>query len=81
MQGSRRRVIEIAIMLKEKGPPLLSGLLARSGATSLAHFLRSTVDMDPSAAHAVYSLLLHDCILTAPQICFNDCSLSTPTEK
>lgn len=52
------------------GKQLLSGLLARTGAPSLAHFVRSLVGMDRNAAQTAFSLFLNDRSLTAQQIRF-----------
>ena len=55
---------------EDDGEQLLSGLLARSGAPSLAHFVRSLVGMDRAAAQAAFSVFLQDRSLTPPQIRF-----------
>ncbi len=55
---------------EDDGDALLSGLLVRSGAPSLAHFVRSLVGMDRAAANEVFASFLHDRSLTAPQIRF-----------
>jgi len=55
---------------EEEGEALLSGLLARSDAPSLAHFVRSLVGLDRSAAQSVFSRFLGDRSLTPPQIRF-----------
>lgn len=55
---------------EEDGEALLSGLLARSGAPSLAHFVRSLVGMDRAAAQAAFSRFLDDRSLTSHQIRF-----------
>jgi type I restriction enzyme R subunit len=52
------------------GETLLSGLLTRSGAPSLAHFVRSLVGMDRTAAHEAFSSFLTGHSLTTPQIRF-----------
>ena len=49
---------------------LLSGLLARSEAPSLAHFVRGLVGLDRSAAQSVFSEFLNDRSLTSAQIRF-----------
>jgi type I restriction enzyme R subunit len=54
----------------EDGETLLSDLLARSESPSLAHFVRSLVGMDRSAAQAAFSQFLNDRSLTAQQIRF-----------
>lgn len=55
---------------EEDGETLLSELLARSGAPSLAHFVRGLVGMDRAAAQAAFSQFLNDRSLTAAQIRF-----------
>lgn len=52
------------------GETLLKGLLARSAAPSLPHFVRSLVGMDRAAAQAAFSKLLSSQSLTPPQIRF-----------
>ncbi|HET7370481.1 MAG TPA: DEAD/DEAH box helicase family protein [Gammaproteobacteria bacterium] len=53
-----------------EGEILLYGLLARSGSPSLAHFVRSLVGMDRTAAQAAFSAFLNDRSLTDNQIRF-----------
>jgi type I restriction enzyme R subunit len=55
---------------EEDGETLLSGLLERSGAPSLAHFVRSLVGLDRAAAQAAFSEFLNDRSLTETQIRF-----------
>ena len=55
---------------EEDGKTLLSGLLARNEAPSLAHFIRSLVGLDRSAAQSAFSEFLNDRSLTPPQIRF-----------
>lgn len=55
---------------EDEGETLLSGLLERSGAPSLAHFVRSLIGMDRKAAQAAFSSFLNDRSLTATQIRF-----------
>jgi type I restriction enzyme R subunit len=62
-----RTLVEIG---EDDGETLLSDLLARSEAPSLAHFVRSLVGMDRSAAQAAFSQFLNDRSLTAQQIRF-----------
>ena len=52
------------------GQTLLSGLLVRSGAPSLAYFVRSLVGMDRAAAQAAFSEFLSDRSMTEQQIRF-----------
>lgn len=55
---------------EDDGPVLLSGLLAKSGAPSLVHFVRGLVGMDRAAAQQAFSRFLSDRSLTARQIQF-----------
>ena len=55
---------------EEDGETLLSDLLGRSEAPSLAHFVRSLVGMDRTAAQAAFSQFLNDRSLTPQQIRF-----------
>ena len=55
---------------EEDGKTLLSGLLARSEAPSLAFFVRTLVGLDRSAAQAAFSEYLNDRSLSPPQIRF-----------
>ena len=55
---------------EDDGELLLGRLLAKSGAPSLVHFVRSLVGMDRSAAQAAFSGLLQDRSLGTPQIRF-----------
>jgi type I restriction enzyme R subunit len=55
---------------EEDGETLLSDLLARSEAPSLAHFVRSLVGMDRTAAQAAFSQFLNDRSLAPQQIRF-----------
>ena len=54
----------------EDGETLLTGLLARSEAPSLAHFVRTLVGLDRAAAQAAFSEFLNDHSLSPPQIRF-----------
>lgn len=67
LQGLETTLAEIG---EEDGETLLSGLLARSEAPSLAHFVRGLVGLDRSAAQSAFSELLNDRSLTPPQIRF-----------
>ena len=67
LQGLERTLTEIG---EDDGRTLLSGLLKRSGAPSLGHFVRSLVGMDRAAAQAAFSAFLNDRSLTARQIRF-----------
>ena len=55
---------------EEEGKMLLSGLLARSGAPSLVHFVRSLVGLDRGAAQELFSSFLSDHSLSTGQIRF-----------
>ena len=55
---------------EDDGRTLLTGLLARSEAPSLVHFVRSMVGMDRVAAQEVFSEFLSIRSLTTPQIRF-----------
>ena len=67
LDGLERALVEIG---EDDGRVLLKGLLARSDATSLPHFVRSMVGMDRAAAHAAFSEFLSNRSLTSPQIRF-----------
>ncbi|CAN5247391.1 hypothetical protein BH24PSE2_BH24PSE2_20640 [soil metagenome] len=55
---------------QDDGERLLSGLLTRSEAPSLVHFVRSLVGMDRRAAQAAFGSFLNDRSLTPQQIRF-----------
>ena len=65
--GLERTLAEIG---EDDGQTLLTGLLARSEAPSLAHFVRSLVGMDRAAAQEAFSEFLSNRSLTTPQIRF-----------
>ena len=67
LQGLEQTLVEIG---EDDGQTLLTGLLARSDALSLAHFVRGLVGMDRAAAQAVFSEFLANRSLTPPQIRF-----------
>jgi type I restriction enzyme R subunit len=67
LKSLEKTLVEIG---EDDGETLLSDLLARSEAPSLAHFVRSLVGMDRSAAQAAFSQFLNDRSLTAQQIRF-----------
>jgi type I restriction enzyme R subunit len=67
LQGLETTLTEIG---EDDGETLLSGLLARSEAPSLAHFVRGLVGLDRSSAHAAFSQYLTDRSLTPSQIRF-----------
>jgi type I restriction enzyme, R subunit len=65
--GLEAALVEIG---EEDGEALLSGLLARSEAPSLAYFIRTLVGLDRSAAQAAFSEFLSDRSLSPRQIRF-----------
>ena len=67
LQGLEQTLVEIG---EDDGRTLLTGLLARSDAPTLALFVRSMVGMDRAAAQAVFSEFLSNRSLTTPQIRF-----------
>lgn len=67
LHGLEQTLAEIG---EADGETLLSNLLKRSGAPSLAWFVRSLVGMDRAAAQAAFSQFLNDRSLTPPQIRF-----------
>ena len=67
LEGLETTLTEIG---EEDGETLLSGLLERSEAPSLAHFVRSLVGLDRSAAQAAFSDFLNDRSLNLKQIRF-----------
>ena len=67
LKGLESVLVEIG---EGDGETLLSGLLARSEAPSLAHFVRRLVGLDRSAAQSAFSEFLNDRSLTPPQIRF-----------
>ncbi len=67
LEGLEAALVEIG---EEDGQTLLSGLLARREAPSLAYFVRTLVGLDRSAAQATFSEFLNDRSLTPPQIRF-----------
>ena len=67
LRGFERTLVEIG---EDDGQTLLTGLLARNDAPSLAHFVRSMVGMDRAAAQEAFSEFLSNRSLTTPQIRF-----------
>ena len=67
LQGLEQTLTEIG---EEDGKTLLNGLLARSGAPSLAWFVRSLVGMDRAAAQSAFTRFLSDRSLSPQQIRF-----------
>ena len=67
LRGFEQTLVEIG---EDDGQTLLTGLLARNDAPSLAHFVRSMVGMDRAAAQEAFSEFLSNRSLTTPQIRF-----------
>ena len=67
LRGLEQTLVEIG---EDDGRTLLTGLLARNDAPSLAHFVRSMVGMDRAAAQEAFSEFLSNRSLTTPQIRF-----------
>ena len=67
LRGLEQTLVEIG---EDDGETLLTGLLARSDAPSLAYFVRSLVGMDRAAAQEAFSEFLSNRSLTTPQIRF-----------
>lgn len=67
LEGLERTLFEVR---NGDGETLLSGLLARSEAPSLAYFVRKMVGMDRAAAHAAFSGFLAERSMTPQQIRF-----------
>ena len=67
LKGLESTLVEIG---ERDGETLFAGLLARSESPSLAHFVRSLVGLDRTAAQAAFSGFLADRSLTPPQIRF-----------
>jgi type I restriction enzyme R subunit len=67
LHGLENILVEIG---EDQGEALLSDMLARNGAPSLGHFVRSLVGMDREAAQAMFARFLNDRSLTPPQIRF-----------
>ena len=67
LRGLEQTLVEIG---EDDGETLLTSLLARSDAPSLAHFVRGMVGMDRAAAQGAFSEFLSNRSLTTPQIRF-----------
>lgn len=78
LQGLETTLSEIG---EEDGKTLLSGLLIRSEAPSLAHFVRSLVGLDRIAAHSLFAEFLNDRSLTPPQIRFIETVIEQLTSR
>lgn len=70
LSSSLRKSPSKAEIGEEDGQTLFTGLLARSDAPSLAHFVRSMVGMDRAVAQEAFSGFLFDQSLTPSQIRF-----------
>lgn len=71
----------LAQLGEDDGKTLLSHLLERSGAPSLAYFVRSLVGMDEATAKAAFSRFLNDTSLTATQIRFVEMVIEQLTSR
>lgn len=78
LKGLEATLTEIG---EEDGESLLSGLLTRSGSPSLAHFIRTLVGMDRTAAQAAFTQYLSDRSLTVPQIRFIELIIDQLTSR
>ncbi|MFC2083372.1 type I restriction-modification enzyme R subunit C-terminal domain-containing protein, partial [Candidatus Bipolaricaulota bacterium] len=78
LQGLETTLAEIG---EEDGALLLSGVLARKGAPSLAYFVRSLIGLDRSAAHLAFSEFLNDRSLTTQQIRFVEMIIEQLTSR
>ena len=67
LRGLEQALVEIG---EDDGETLLTGLLARNDAPSLAHLVRSIVGLDRAAAQGAFSEFLSNRSLTTPQIRF-----------
>ena len=67
LEQLEKALVEIG---EDDGQKLLTSLLDRSEAPSLAHFVRNMVGMDRAAAQGAFSEFLNDRSLTPPQIRF-----------
>lgn len=66
---------------EDDGPTLLGKLMERSGAPSLAWFVRSLVGMDREAAQTAFAQFLNDRSLTAKQIRFVEMIIDQLTSR
>ncbi|MBI1294134.1 DUF4145 domain-containing protein [bacterium] len=78
LKGLEQTLVEIG---DGDGETLLTGLVARSGAPTLAHFVRSLVGLDRAAAQAAFSQFLNDRSLTAAQIRFIEMIIDQLTQR
>lgn len=78
LQGLEKTLVEIG---EEEGKKLLTGLLKRSEAPSLAHFVRSLVGLDRSAVQSLFAEFLTDRSLTPQQIRFIETVIEQLTHR
>ena len=78
LRGLEQTLVEIG---EDDGQTLLTCLLARSDAPSLAHFVRGMVGMDRAAAQEVFSEFLSNRSLTTPQIRFVEMVINQLTAR
>ena len=78
LRGLEQALVEIG---EDDGQTLLRGLLARSYAPSLAHFVRSMVGMDRTVAQEAFSEFLSNRSLTTPQIRFIEMVINQLTAR
>jgi type I restriction enzyme R subunit len=78
LEGLERTLVEIG---EDDGQTLLSGMLERSGAPSLAYFIRSMVGMDREAVQAMFSEYLSDRSLKPAQIRFIEMVIDQLTSR
>ncbi|MAO60829.1 MAG: restriction endonuclease subunit R [Alcanivorax sp.] len=71
----------LASLGENDGRTLLSDLLERTEAPSLAHFVRSLVGMDEATAKQAFARFLDDTSLTAPQIRFVEMIIEQLTSR
>ncbi len=78
LQGLEKTLVEIG---EDSGDVLLSSLLSRNEAPSLAHFVRSLVGLDRSAAQSLFSEYLNNRSLTTQQIRFIEMVIEQLTSR
>jgi type I restriction enzyme R subunit len=78
LQGLERTLASIG---DEEGDSLLSGLLERKAAPSLAYFVRNMVGMDRSAAQEAFSQFINDRSLSATQMRFVELIIDQLTSR
>ena len=78
LHGLEQTLVEIG---EDEGQVLLTALLERSGAPSLAWFVRALVGMDRAAAQQAFSQFLNDRSLTGPQIRFVEMIIDQLTSR